>query len=216
MNKHTTFISVVFAAMSGLMATDALADKGDWLVRGRVIHVSPNDSTGLVSGIAGTEAGVDSAPTLELDFTYMLTNNWGAELILATTKHDVAGTRGAVAGADVGEVRLLPPTLTLQYHFAPRAKVRPYAGIGVNYTHFYDEKAGSGLGAGASVDYKDSWGLAAQGGLDIDMGNNWFVNLDVKYIDIDTTLTITGGAVPGTTSVDINPWVFGIGIGTRF
>ncbi len=216
MKKHIVSTLVSAVCIGALAGAPALAAEGDWLVRGRVINVSPNDSTGPVSGIAGTEAGVDNDVVPELDFTYMLRKNIGVELILGTSKHQVTGTRGAVAGADVGTVRVLPPTLTLQYHFAPDAKVRPYAGIGVNYTYFYSAKAGAGLGSGASVKYKSSWGLAAQAGVDIDINNKWFLNLDVKYIDIDTTLTVTGGAVPGVTKVQIDPWVVGIGIGTRF
>jgi len=208
---------VLFTAVLILAAPAAFAlGQGDWLARGRLINLSPNDSTGEVSSIAGTEAGVDDDTTLELDFTYMVTNNLGLELILGTTKHQVSGIKGAVAGADIGTVRLLPPTLTLQYHFQPGSNIRPYAGLGINYTHFYSQKAGPGLGAGASVDYDDSWGLAAQAGVDIDINKQWFFNFDVKYVQVDTTLTITGGAVPGTTTVTLGPWVFGIGIGTRF
>ncbi len=193
------------------------AQASDWLVRARVIHVSPDDSSSQVPNVAGSGVSPDSATTLELDFTYMLSPNLGLELILATTPHDVSGT-GTLAGADVGKVKLLPPTLTLQYHFAPRAKIRPYAGVGVNYTHFYDDKLGAALLANSAtdIDYDDSFGLAAQAGVDFDINKDWFVNLDVKYIQIDTTATISGGALAGNVNVDINPWVFGVGIGTRF
>ncbi len=216
MRKTRNTLCLAAAAAAAIGAGAAHAAAGDWLVRARLIQVSPNDSTGPVSGIAGTEAAVSDDTTLELDFTRMLTDHVGLELILATTRHGVKGSRGAVAGADVGSVRVLPPTLTLQYHPQPDAKVRPYVGIGVNYTLFYDKKAGAGLGAGATVDYDSSWGLAAQAGVDMDLGGRWFLNADVKYIDMDTTLTVRGGAVPGTTKVKLNPWVFAIGVGTRF
>lgn len=211
---NSIIIGLVTLVATGL-PVQAL-EQGDWLVRGRIINVSPNDSSGLISGIAGTEAGVGDDTTLELDFTYMLSNNLGLELILGTTEHKVSGVKG-VPGVDIGTVKLLPPTLTLQYHFAPNANIRPYAGVGINYTLFYDEAAGAFLAAGASTDYDDSWGLAAQAGVDIDIGDGWFSNIDLKYIDIDTTLTIAGSpGLNGTTEVAIDPWVFGIGFGKAF
>jgi len=202
---------------SSTFINPAFADAGDWLVRARIINVSPNDSSGQVPAVAGSGVSVDVDTTIELDFTYMVSNNLGLELILATSKHEATGT-GTLAGADVGEVRALPPTLTLQYHFNPKATVRPYAGVGLNYTRFFNPKLGAALIANGAtdIDYDDSFGLSAQAGLDIDINKKWFMNLDVKYVQIETTATITGGALAGNVDVDINPWVFGVGIGTRF
>lgn len=197
----------------------AALKKGDWLVRGRVLWVIPNDSTGAVSGIANTEAGVNNDTVPELDFTYMFTNNLGMELILGTTRHHVSGIKGVVAGVGVADTNLLPPTLTLQYHFDGLGRFRPYAGVGINYTKFFNTDVHStlaGLGA-TKVEFEDSWGPAAQIGLDTHISKEWFANLDVKYIHLNTEMTITGGAVPGlTTDVRINPWVFGVGIGRHF
>jgi len=200
---------------STFMMQSALA--ADWLVRGRIINVNPDDSSSLVSGATNTGVSVDSDTTLELDFTYMLNSNIGLELILATTKHNVTGTN-SLAGVDVSSVRVLPPTLTLQYHFAPKATVRPYVGVGLNYTLFYNAKVNAGLGGtGATdIDYDSSFGLAAQAGFDVDLNKDWFMNLDVKYIKMDTTATITGGSLAGTVDVDIDPWVIGVGVGKRF
>lgn len=205
------------AACATTLTAPVLADTGDWLTRVRVINVSPDDSSGEVPAVAGSGVSPGTDTTLELDFTYMLTNNLGLELILATSKHDITGT-GTLAGADVGEVSVLPPTLTLQYHFTPSSNIRPYAGVGVNYTYFYDGELGAALVANGAtdIDYDDSFGLAAQAGVDFDINKDWFVNLDVKYVQIDTTATITGGALAGNVDVDINPWIFGVGIGTRF
>ncbi len=220
MKNNTIIITILFAALSGFISTTVFADQGDWLVRGRIINVSPNDGSSDITNLAGTQSvGTDSAATLEVDFTYMLTSNVGLELILATTEHDLTGG-GTIAGlGKIADAGLLPPTLTLQYHFQPKAKIRPYAGIGINYTHFYDEKA-SGTLVGAlgatSVDIDDSWGLAAQAGADFDMGNGWFFNVDLKYINIETDATLNSSGTIRTFDVDINPWVFGVGFGTRF
>ena len=194
--------------------------QGDWLVRGRLIHVAPSDSSGAVTGIPGSGVGVDSDSTLELDFTYMLTSNLGLELILATTRHDLNG-EGTIAGlGKIGEAGVLPPTLSLQYHFAPRATVRPYAGVGVNYTLFYGAESSaaldSALGGATGIKLGDSFGLAAQAGLDVSLSKDWFMNFDLKYIQIDTKATLATGGTTRTVNVDINPWVFGVGVGRRF
>lgn len=199
-------------------------ESGDWLVRGRVINVNPNDSSGTVSingvdqGTEGVSVQDDTVP--ELDITYMLTPNWGIELILGYSKHTVDGSQSWDFLGPVAETKVLPPTLTLQYHFRPQAKLKPYVGLGLNYTYFFDEKIPSRslLSApGDSVKLKSSWGLAVQAGFDYALDDDWFVNVDVKYIDIDTTATYrntSAGSV--SVSTDIDPVVFGIGIGRRF
>ena len=213
-NSITALLTIV---ISNSMVMPAQAEPGDWLTRVRVINVSPDDSSAEVPGVAGSGVSPGKDTTLELDFTYMISSNLGLELILATSSHDVSGT-GTLAGADVGEVSVIPPTLTLQYHFNPSSNIRPYAGLGINYSYFYDGKLGAALIANGAtdIDYDDSFGLAAQAGIDFDINQDWFVNLDVKYVQIETTATISGGALAGNVDVDINPWIFGVGIGTRF
>ncbi len=221
--KPVSFRYVVPAMLlTGLtIAAPAFAlEQGDWLVRGRLIHVTPNDSSGAVSTLPGSGVAVGSDSTLELDFTYMLNPNLGLELILATTKHDLKGKGTIAALGKIGETGVLPPTLTLQYHFAPHAAVRPYAGVGMNYTLFYSDKSSASLnaalGGSTSVDLSNSWGPALQAGLDMDLTKDWFLNFDAKYIWINTKATLNTGGTTRTVNVDINPWVFGIGIGRRF
>ncbi len=142
----------------------------------------------------------------ELDATYFFTPNIAAELIAAVSPHRVS-TRN---GVDAGDVWLLPPTLTLQYHFTQLDSVKPYVGAGVNYTHFFGANAGSLT----NPKYDDSFGAALQAGADIPLGNNWYANLDVKKIYIDTTARFSNSAVRA--NVDIDPWVVGVGVGYKF
>jgi outer membrane protein len=201
----------------GMAAAQTAA--GDWLVRVRGIVVSPTESSGEVSGLPGSGVGVTDSVMPEVDLTYMATDHIGAELIVATTKHKATG-RGSIAAIDtVASTWVLPPTLTLQYHLAPKGKVRPYVGAGVNYTVFYAEDASDALeGAlGATkVRMSDSAGYALQAGVDIDIGPRTFVNLDVKYIDIDTTARLTTAAGTNRVRVSIDPLVIGVGVGMRF
>lgn len=218
-------LGLVFAC-AGAAQTAAAYEAGDLLVRGRVIVVDPREDSGTVKSsvagaIPGSGAGLDSDVTPELDFTYMLTPSWGLELILASSEHNVEGT-GSLAGlGKLFDARTLPPTLTLQYHFNTNGTIRPYVGVGLNYTTFFDEDATSdfrgAMGGKANVHLKDSWGAAANVGVDYAINKDWFVNADVKYIDMDTEATIKTNALGRLkVDVDIDPWVYGIGIGRRF
>ncbi len=214
------FASALLAAAAAVPTTaHAQTQAGDWLIRARAILVSPTETSGEVSGFPGSGVGVTDSVMPEVDFTYMVTNHVGAELILATTKHKATG-RGSLAAIDtVASTWVLPPTLTLQYHLNPAGKVRPYLGGGVNYTIFYSEDASdqleSALGR-TKVRMSDSVGYALQAGLDVDIGPRTFLNLDVKYLDIDTTARLTTGAGNNRVRVSIDPIVVGVGIGMRF
>jgi outer membrane protein len=228
-----TKLAIALLAATGFsaIATPAIAyEAGDWLVRGRIINVNPNDDSGSLVLGSGTDLGegvtVDSDTVPELDITYMIDRNWGVELILGYSEHTVTThkTAGAVVATlgnrDVIDTKVLPPTLTLQYHFMPDSNIRPYIGAGVNYTYFFDEEVPSNSGvanAGDKVKLESSWGLAAQAGVDIAINDDWFVNLDVKYIQIDTTAKFSNTAV-GSAQIDadIDPFVYGIGVGRRF
>ena len=209
------------AALLGLAAAaPAHAEAGDWLVRARAIWVSPTESSsGIEPAFPNDRVGVGGDVMPELDFTYFVTRNVGVELILGTTKHNVTGRRGLACLGELADTWVLPPTLTAQYHFVPDGKVRPYVGVGVNYTTFYNEDASKSLNAAIGktrVSLKDSWGLALQAGVDIDLTQKVFLNLDVKYIDMDTTAKLRTGNMINKVDVSIDPIVAGIGLGMRF
>lgn len=194
---------------------------GDVLVRVRAILVAPNErSGGILPAFPGERVRITDSVMPELDVTYMATDHVGFELIAATTKHHAEGRTGTTGSiGKLASTWVLPPTLTAQYHFSPRGVVRPYVGAGVNYTIFWNEQASTGLEkavGSTSVRMKDSVGWAAQVGVDIDITPKVFVNLDVKYIDIDTSARLRTTAI-GTQSVrvSLDPLVFGIGLGLR-
>lgn len=194
---------------------------GDVLVRLRTIVVAPNEkSNGVKPAFPAEKVSLDNAVMPEIDATYMVTDNIGFELIASTTKHDFAGVTGTTGSiGKLGSTWVLPPTLTAQYHFNSRGKIRPYVGAGVNYTIFWDEKASSGLQGAVGktrVRMSDSFGWAAQAGVDVDLTRKVFLNLDVKYIDIATDARLDTVAL-GTqrTHVKVNPLVFGVGLGVR-
>ena len=64
----------------------------------------------------------------------------------------------------------------------------------------------------SEISLDDSFGLALQGGLDFDITKNWYLNLVLRYINIETTAKTDLGEA----NVDINPWVYTLGVGTSF
>lgn len=221
MSSRTKNITALSLILAGMVATPAMAEAGDTFIRVRGIMVAPNeDSTGITPAFPTETVSVDNAIAPEVDITHMLTNNVGVELIAATTKHDVSGTAGTTGTiGKLASTWVLPPTLTLQYHFTPEAKVRPYVGAGVNWTLFYKEKASNGLEAAVgqtNVSLSSSFSWAAQAGIDIDLNEKMFLNLDIKYIDLDTNARLrTTAAGIQRVGVDINPFVFGVGVGFK-
>lgn len=208
--RKVLMTSVALAAMSG--AAPVLAEgrqwaaksDGDWMVRARVISVIPQDDDDLNAAV---ETTIDSQVVPELDFTYFFTPNIAAELILATTPHEIS-TRGA-ANVRLGEVWLLPPTLTLQYHVTGMGAVKPYVGASVNYTIFYakDEDA-------LPFDIDNGFGWALQAGLDYEIDEGVYLNADLKKVFLSPDVSVANGAITG--EVNIDPWIVGFGVGYRF
>lgn len=227
----------MLALAAAFVPTLAQAEAGDWVVRARVVNINPDESSDLGKTVnknvlpgamsPGAELKVDSNTIPELDISYYITKNIAAELILATgSKHDVSvkgDSVGVVPNQLLGSVDVLPPTLTVQWHFNPDQTIDPYVGAGINYTAFLDRKLnvrqGPLAGSKIKVD-SDSWGLALQAGVDINLKDGWLLNADVKYITLDTDVKLrnplAGNAWTKIDDLDINPWVFGIGIGKKF
>lgn len=184
---------------------------GDFMIRLRGIGVIPADDADIDPIGGDTELSNTGMP--EIDFTYFVTDNIAFELIAATTHHEVSA-RGTDAGdIDLGDVWLLPPTLLVQYHFLTKERFSPYIGAGINYTIFYgvDEAKNS---IAQDVDYENSIGWALQIGVDYRLDENWYVNADVKRLFLDTDVNINNGGVKA--DVDVDPWIFGMGIGYKF
>lgn len=200
---YKTLLMLTAAIAISLPALASEPEAGDWMLRARVLGVIPDEDSTLS---IGGEVKVDNSIVPELDVTYFFTPNIAAELIAAVTPHDVK----TKSGIDVGSSWLLPPTLTLQYHFNGIEFMKPYVGAGINYTHFFNEDAG----ALNHVTYDDSFGPALQAGVDIPIKDNWYFNVDVKKVYISTTAKFSPSNIRA--DVDIDPWLIGAGIGYKF
>ena len=195
------------AALGALLLSSSFAasafEDGDWLIRFGGSNVDPKSNNGDV-----VDVGSDSSITF--NFTYMLTDAWSLELLAAWPfEHSIYLKSD---GSRVGSTKHLPPTFSLNYHFFRNADFRPYVGVGVNYTNFFDEETTGAL-AGADLSLDDSWGLAGQVGLDWLLNERWFINVNARYIDIGTDAFVNGDFLE---KVDIDPVVYGAHVGFRF
>lgn len=205
--KRMILASIALCLLVPVAQAQKAFEAGDWIVRAGVTLVDP-DSSGLDLG-GGVTIAADDAASLTFNIEYLFAQSWGAELLAAVPfKHDIKA-----AGTDIGSTRQIPPTLTLKWH-PSIGRIAPYIGVGVNWTIFYDEKINDNA---AVLGLDDSLGVAAQIGFDWVFGNNWLLNLDVRYIQIETDAIV--GSEDGVESlgkIDINPWVYGLNFGYKF
>ncbi|MES0139501.1 OmpW family protein [Mesorhizobium sp. M0016] len=182
-----------------------------WQVRLRALGVITEDS-GHVNAVPGSGLSYSNTVRPELDISYYFTDNIATELILGTTYANIEGQGAIGALGNVGKVWLLPPTLTLQYHFTNFGAFKPYVGAGVNYTIFYNQHAGSA----DALHVKNTFGTALQVGFDYMVDQHWGVNFDVKklFLKPDFEVTVDGAKLTGKAELD--PWLIGAGVTYRF
>lgn len=186
--------------------------KGLIMLNVRATDVSP-DANDAITTAAGAATGLhvdvkdDVVPTIGL--SYFLTDHVAIEAIAGTSKHTIKA-KGAGVDVAVHDTWVVPPVVTLQYHFAPEAKFSPYVGAGLNYMIFYSGKDKNGF----NVKLKDGFGYALQAGADIATKGPWSVNVDVKKVFFQTDAKINGGALKS--KVNLDPWVVSAGFGYKF
>jgi outer membrane protein len=199
--RRTAAISIAVAIVGGYTA-GASAQEGPWQVRVGSTSVKPKSNNSPV-------VNVDDNSSLTFTISYYFNDNWAFEVLAAVPfEHDIELLDGTV----VGDTEHLPPTFTIQYHFLPNGRFRPYAGLGINYTTFTSESTTGPL-TGSDLSLDASTGLAIQLGADFMINDNWLINVDLRSIDIETDAELDGAAL---TTVAIDPSVFGINVGYRF
>jgi outer membrane protein len=172
-------------------------EKGDWLVRFGASTVKPDSDNHPI-------VDVQSGSSATFNLSYMFTDNLSVELLAAWPfEHDIKA-----GNAKVASTKHLPPTVSVQYHFMPQNPFKPYVGVGINYTMFFSEESILG-----PMDLKDSWGVAGEVGVDVMLGDKWFLNASARYIDIDTKGKV-GALDLGT--INIDPMVYGLHLGLKF
>lgn len=197
-----------------------------WMIRLRALGVLPDGGSSSVNvlgvpALSSPNSGLKISDQVvpELDISYFFTRNVAAELILGVTRHTITGT-GSLDSLPIGKTWLLPPTLTLQYHFTDFGAFKPYVGAGVNYTVFYSQWAANTPVNGLAVTQlhlTNSWGAAVQFGFDYMLDQHWGLNVDVKKLWLQPNYSATvNGVIPVTGRAHIDPWLVGTGVTYKF
>ena len=201
MTRMMTALCLGVASMA--LAAPAFAQsKGDWTLGVGVVNVNPKSDNGTLAGAA---ADIDDATALQFTAEYFVADNIGIELLAASPfEHDVN-----LAGIGfAGSVKQLPPTLSVKYHFPTQSNFKPFVGLGINYTTFFEEESPLG-----TLELDDSFGLAATVGAEWLVGDSAAVRLDVRYIKIDSDVSLNGANIG---KAEIDPVTVGLAYVHRF
>lgn len=200
--KIKTVLCTAVLLTTAVANTAMAMDQGDWLIRAGASYIDPKSNNHDI-------VSVDSATSFTFNVSYFMTDAWAVELLAAWPyKHDIE----LLDGTKVAETKHLPPTLSIQYHWAPDSVFQPYVGVGLNFTNFFSEDTYGAL-EGVDLDLGNSWGLAGEVGADIKLNDSWFLNLSIRYMDIETKAKLDGVSIG---KVDISPWIYGGNVGFRF
>jgi outer membrane protein len=218
---------IAFGLAAGVMgsALPAVAgsETGDVMVRVLATVVDPDtDATVRAGGtvIPGADADVSTEVIPALTIDYFFSPNLALELFCCFAKHEIDGA-GTISNLhEIADTWIFPPALTLQYHVNGMGALKPYVGVGLQYINFFDTGTGDNLLGAQKVSIDDAVGFTLQAGLDISLGNGWYLNADVKKTWLDTTVTWHNNAALGGLDVvgdaDLDPWIFSGGLGYRF
>jgi outer membrane protein len=211
MNKNLPRACIA-AAVFGLLGTglaQAQQGQGPWMLRARLVQINTaNKSSAEV--LPANAISVSNKTIPEVDVTYFFTPNIAAELVLTIPQKHTVNVKEI---GDIGTFKELPPTLMAQYHFMPDDQIRPYAGVGLNYTSISSVNLNV-PGVGPLTLTRNSYGLAIGAGVDIELAKDVFLNFDVKKVQIRSDVLLQDGTKIAKVKVD--PWLFGVGIGYRF
>jgi outer membrane protein len=221
------------AALSGLAAPLAQADD-NWdpnTVRLGMYYVHYASSADDISGPftpPGLNLRVEDVETLYFAYVRSFTTHFEAELAAGWPPLTRTVGRGPAAlgsvpynGQVISTARWLAPTLLFNYKFFDdNAALRPYFGVGVNYTDFYSRQSTSAgnavTGGPTSVSLPSSWGPAADVGLSYRIGPQWHAYVSYSYSYVHSRLTADTAGLIHTTDISFNPRALVLSIGYSF
>lgn len=198
------------SALMAIAFSSVRADDDPWEVRLRGVYLDPANKSDAIPGLAPENAiHINDKWLPDLDFEYFFTPHWSTELVLTYPQSQTV----TVSGTAIGTFKHLPPVLTAKYDFLPDHDFQPYVGAGVNVTIISDVNLAV-PGVGELKLNSTSVGPALQTGFDYKLRDHWYLNADVKWFKLGSDLDLAGGTRVSTLHID--PFLFGIGIGYRF
>jgi outer membrane protein len=226
-------LSAMMAALSStalLSAWPAAADDEVWNNSARIglysvfYHTSATDLAGPYVP-AGVNFKAQNLETVYLGYVRSLPYNLSVELAMGYPPLSKVEGRGPATvgsvpynGVVVSSARWLSPTLLLEYNFLPvSSKWRPYIGVGVNYTAFYDRvsnaQGNDAEGGPTRLSLTSSVGPAATVGLSYNVSGHWHVYTSYSISRVNTDLTANTDGIERTATIKFKPqaWVLSTG-----
>ncbi|MFZ6772683.1 OmpW/AlkL family protein [Undibacterium sp. SXout7W] len=165
---------------------------------------------------------VGNATTILFGFTRKLTDHFDLDIVMGLPpKHDVYG-RGTLAAYGItAKVKQRAPTAFINYNFGDVTnKFRPFVGLGVNYTQFFDATSTPlgdiATGGPTKIQLKESYGFAAQIGASYKFTDRWSIVGSVATAEVKSDMTATTGSIERKTTINFRPVVLTLGIGYSF
>tara|TARA_E500000331_G_scaffold343019_1_gene377361 strand:- start:678 stop:1310 length:633 start_codon:yes stop_codon:yes gene_type:complete len=210
MVSRALLLLIPFCFTLTISVASKAADADDWLIRLRALAIQTN-ANGTSDEMGGSvRTGDDLIP--EIDITYYLADDISVETMFGIAEYNVQLDDSALGNVDVGTVKKLPATVTIKYHINQFEDLIPYFGIGASYTIFFDEDVGRNIN---NIDYSNEFGFVFQIGLDYNIADNTYINLDMKKFIIDADMRMNNSSI-NANSVSLNPLMIGIGVGYKF
>jgi len=157
---------------------------------------------------------VGDATALMLNFEYRPTANLGLQLATSlggTLKVD--GVGGLAAQGRLFKATPYSLSALLNYHFFDEANaLRPFLGIGVNFTGF----SGITSYTGQSVDMSSSWSPAVQAGARYAFAPGWSLLFSIGLNWAETDVDFVSASATQQATLELRPVVFGLGVGYSF
>lgn len=217
-------LSLLAAALVAGAAAQAQST-GSITARVGAARVAPSVDSGDISTpfFPGARADVGDDTQLSGGVTYMVTPNWAVDVSLSTPfKHDLTGD-GALAGVGkIGEAKLMPLSVLVQYRFGEaNAKFRPYVGAGPTYAKFFKERSTNTLTAltggtpanPTTLSMESRLAPTLQIGATVALNDRWFVDAMVAKTWLKTRTTLSTGQKMDLT---LNPTTVAIAVGYRY
>lgn len=190
-------------------------------------HVSADDISGPYVP-PGLNLDVGNVQTPYFAYLRRLSTHFTAELAfgippLTKTYGKGPATVGSIPynGQEISTARWFAPTALIEYVFFDEShKLRPYIGVGVNYTKLYDRDstaAGNALSGGpTSLSLPVSVGVAGTAGVSYRLPHNWSVMASYSASQVRSRLTADTAGVLRTTEISFGPQTLVIAAGFSF
>jgi outer membrane protein len=190
-------------------------------------HVSADDLSGPYVP-PGANIDAKNVETLYLAYVRRLSPHFDVELTmgyppLQKTVGKGPATLGSVPydGQVIATARWLAPTLLVEYKFlSENSKLRPYIGLGVNYTNFYDRdstaQGNAASGGPTRLSLTSSVGPAGTAGLAYNVATHWNLYASYSVSQVKTKLNADTAGVIRTTHINFGPQALVVSVGYSF